>query len=95
MKGFDPMELDESVPAYIAWCPEMVAKAELSGLIEECGARVLWVRKVPKALANALDFKPKKRRLRSKQLDLFFDNPSFDNTSVGIRSKGVDKVSEV
>lgn len=78
LKGFDPLELDEDVIMYIAWCPEMIAKPEVSGLILECGARVVWLRNPP------LTSRPKERRLRSKQLDLFYDTPE----------EGLDKSNE-
>lgn len=64
LKDFEPLD---QVVAAISWCPSMVSKKEFSGLVLECGSRVLWLKNLP------VD-KPKKRvRFRVMQLDLFDD----------------------
>lgn len=63
-------EQDEDVIAAFNVCHEMVAKPEFGGLVLECGDKVIWLKNL-----EMVDNKPKKRRFRSKQLDLFYDAP--------------------
>lgn len=69
LKDFDP---EAEVIASISWCPEMVAMPQHFGLVLECGAKVLWLRHLPRLDKSKKVFKLPK----DHQLDLFIDYDS-------------------